>query len=150
MSATRSIQESIELVASPEDVFDALIRPSAVRQWWNARQVIVHARPGGIWMATWGEDEDSPDYLCGYRMSRFERPEMLEFSEPVYESKSGPMPFSVDHMAVQFRIEPVDDRTRLSVTQDGFPTDTMADEYVAGCVAGWQTTLRQLKEFMEA
>jgi uncharacterized protein YndB with AHSA1/START domain len=121
-----------------------------VRQWWNARQVIVHAVPDGTWIATWGDDEDSPDFLCGYRLSRFERPGLLEFSDPVYEAKAGPMPFSMDQMSVQFQIETADHGATLSVTQHGFPTDTIADEYYAGCQSGWQTTLQQLKDFLEA
>ncbi len=150
MSETRGIRQSIDLVASPEQVFDALITPSSIRGWWNARQVIVHAVPDGTWLATWGEDLDKPEFLCGYRMSRFERPELLEFSEPVYQTGSSEPPFPMDQMVVQFHIEPTAEGSRLSVTQDGFPVAASADEYFTGCESGWHTTLHQLKEFLES
>ena len=150
MSETRSIQKTVELAADPAGVFDSLITPSAIRQWWNARRVIVHAVPGGNWVATWGESEDDPDYLCGYRMTRFERPGLLEFSEPFYQARGGPLPFPMEQMVVQFLIEPTESGSRLSVTQDGFPIDASADEYIARCQTGWETTLQQLKEFLES
>ena len=71
---TLIIEIGVDLATDPQTAFDALLTPSAIRQWWSANRAIVHAVEGGIWMAAWGEQEDAPEYLCAYRLSTVHRP----------------------------------------------------------------------------
>src|SRR3972149_7822260 len=68
MKKTRRHVCETELDASPETVFQLLITPSAIREWWQASRAIVDAREGGVWGAAWGSSEDDPDYTGFYRI----------------------------------------------------------------------------------
>jgi len=76
-----------------------------------------------------------------------DRPERLVFSDPVYVAKAGDMPNSLGNVRVGFVIEPCDTGSRLRVTQTGIPETE--ESYLAGCVEGWDTTLRQLGQFLQ-
>ena len=95
MTESRSIELDVTLPASCERVFDSLITPSAIRVWWSARQAIVIPQVDGWWMATWGEDEDAPDYICGYRLAVLDRPSAIVFADPKYVDRKGQRPSSV-------------------------------------------------------
>ncbi len=143
----RSIEQTVELNAVPEQAFQALITPSAICQWWQANRAIVLAQPGGLWMAAWGEDVDRPDYVCGYTISQFVPAARLEFRNPVYYSKHGPLPFEAEFV-VNFEIKKTNQGCALTVRQTGFPVSSEADEFYAGCVAGWQNTLKNLRDYL--
>jgi uncharacterized protein YndB with AHSA1/START domain len=137
---TRSHTNAVELPIVPELAFDLLIRPSAIRAWWSAQRAIVIPRTGGTWAASWGTDEDDPDYVTVARIADFERPKRLVLDRYAYSAKSGPLPFEADFV-VTFAIEPSPRGSLLRVEQVGFPTGKAADEYLAACETGWTATL---------
>lgn len=48
-------------------------------------------------------------------------------------------------------MNPIDDRkTLLHVVQDGFPMDSLADEFYAGCERGWVDTFAGIRRYLEA
>lgn len=145
METTR-IEVNVDLAKDPQTVFDALITPSAIRRWWSASRAIVHAAEGGLWMAAWGVQEDQPDYVCGYRLSTFEPPHRLVFSDPIYHARQGDMPDSLGQVTIEFSIRPIDDGSSLIVSQTGIPATEM--EFCEGCKTGWKTTLDQLQQFL--
>jgi hypothetical protein len=61
--STRAHDVVIDLAASQQRVFNALVTPSAIRAWWGAARAIVVPRTGGLWAAAWGEEEDAPEYV---------------------------------------------------------------------------------------
>lgn len=143
----RSHHAQIDLPVSPEEAFAALITPSAVRSWWSASRVIVVPEEGGMWMATWGGEEDAPDYVSGATLSTFEPPRRLVMSNMKYIAHTGRLPFEAD-LPTEFTIEPTDSGCRLHVHQTGFPDDPIADEHYHGCEIGWEQTLASLKAFL--
>jgi uncharacterized protein YndB with AHSA1/START domain len=64
-------EESFEV--APDEMFDLLITPSAIRRWWGASRAIVDAREGGVWTAAWG-DEDDPDHVSTATLVEFDPP----------------------------------------------------------------------------
>ena len=145
---TRSHIAEVAVAATPEAVFDALITPSAVRQWWSASRVIVTPEVGGLWVATWGEDEDRPDYVSAAPIERIDPPRNLRLGTSRYVSRDGPLPFEAD-MRIEFTVRPAPAGAVLRVEQSGFPRAAAADDYYAACERGWKETLAQLKEFVE-
>ena len=137
---TRDIQQSIDINATIEEVFDALLQPTSIMKWWGASQAIVIPENGGIYALTWGEDHDSPDYVTIASIAGMERPRTFGLVDYKYANKTGPMPFEAD-FSVRFTLEQQDSGTRLTVLNDGFPQDAIADEFYAGCVQGWKDTL---------
>jgi|GEM_PF-856610 len=130
---------------TPETVFDLLIRPSAIRGWWGASQAIVLAESGGTWAATWGDDEDNPDYLTIARISTYDPPALLELSDYRYASKEGDLPFEAV-FTTRFLCRAHGNGTVLRVEQTGFPMDQEA--FYQACVQGWADTFVGIRRFL--
>ena len=138
--ATRSIVDEIEVPTDPDRTFGFLVSPSAIRAWWQASRAIVLPQMGGTWAATWGEDEDRPDYVTAATIEVYEPPRRLVLSDYRYDARSGPLPFELD-TRVEFEVLPSPKGALLRVVQTGFPDGAIADEFYAGCVKGWSDTL---------
>lgn len=144
---TRSHTRRIKLKAPPETVFLLLITPSSIRQWWGAARAIVDPRVDGLWVASWGEREDDPDYISAYRITAFDPPKRLVFGDASYFAKSGPLPFEASFV-IEFSVEPDPEGSVLQVTQDGFPADPVADEFYKACEIGWKNTFQGIETFL--
>jgi uncharacterized protein YndB with AHSA1/START domain len=144
---TRRHTLQIELPAAAEEVFKLLHTPSAIRDWWFAQRAIVLAQEGGAWAAAWGENEDEPDYITVSKIEVFDPPRRLVLTEQKYYNKSGPLPFNAD-FEIEFTVEQTTNGTILRVTQDGFPTDSVADEFYAACEKGWRDTFASISRYL--
>ena len=145
--------DSQEIDVSPERLFRTLITPSEIEIWWQARKAIVMAQNGGFWCASWGKNEDHPDYIMFARMPVFEPPSRLVLNEFEYFAKAGP-PSPRQDLRTEFSISPQPespDASCLTITQSGFlpAGDPEADEFYSSCVAGWRTTLEAIDEFFQ-
>src|SRR5262245_11313362 len=130
-----------------ERLFALLHTPSAIRGWWGASRAIVIPKEGGIWCATWGDDEDAPDYITAATLRIFEPPRRLVFADYQYLSKAGPLPFQADFVT-EFTVTPHADGAVLRVVQDGFPCDGAADEFYAACERGWTATFAGIRRYL--
>lgn len=133
--------------ASPEKMFDLLLKPSAIRQWWSASRAIVLHESGGFWCAAWGESEDEPDYVTSATIEVFEPPRRLVLSNYQYYARSGALPFDAD-FSVEFLISPHLDGVSLRVTQDGFPESDEGQSFLEGCVVGWRNTFMGIRKYL--
>lgn len=149
MTRTRSHTASVEIDASPDQVFRALVTPSAIRVWWSAARVIVNPKKGGMWAAVWGGAEDEPDFVTTARFAVFSPGKRIVLTDYDYLSKDGPLPFKAA-FATSFTLKKVAGGTRLVVKQDGFPSARKADAFYEACEIGWRRTLASLQEFLEA
>ena len=133
---------------SPERMFEALITPNAIRFWWGADRAIVLPKIGGSWMASWGQDENEPDYISSFKILEFEPPHRLTLGEGKYFARDGRPPFEMDKMTTEFVVE---DRGEgicaLRITQDGFPSEKVADDFYEACVIGWKNTFVGLRKY---
>jgi uncharacterized protein YndB with AHSA1/START domain len=145
---TRSHVHAEFFDASPETLFAQLHTPSAIRAWWGASSAIVAQESGGIWAATWGP-EDDPDYVTVAVMRVFEPPQRLVFADYRYRAKSGPLPFQAD-FTTEFRVTAAPGGSFLQVTQSGFPSDRVADDFYAGCGEGWRNTFAGIRRHLAA
>ena len=83
------------------------------------------------------------------RLSVFEPPKRIVFSDWEYYSSKGPLPFEA-RLTSDFTVIPVSaNKTVLRVVQDGFPTDFVADEFYAGCERGWHETFAGIRRYLE-
>jgi uncharacterized protein YndB with AHSA1/START domain len=137
----------IELTAPPEQVFNLLLTPSAIRGWWSAARAVVIPREGGTWAAAWGMDEDKPDYVTSATITVCEPPHCLVFGNYQYYARTGSLPFEVN-FTTEFTIELTAVGSRLRVRQDGFPEDPAADEFYAACEQGWRNTFEGIRDYL--
>ncbi len=147
MNATRAVLDQIAVKTSTQIVFEALVTPSDICQWWSAKTAIVRAEKDGLWIAAWGEDVDHPDFVTSCVLSVFEQPKRLVMSNFSYFSKAGPLPFEAAVQA-EFLIQDDKNGAILSVRQSGFPADESADEFYDGCRIGWRKTLESMAEYL--
>ena len=143
----RSIEREAVFPLAPEALFDLLVTPSAIRAWWSAQQAIVMPRAGGIYCATWGGTEDRPEYVTCATIEVLERPKRLVLADFRYMAPL-PLPFDTSSLVTEFCVEPAQGGARLSVFQGGFPTDTSADAFYAGCQTGWKSTFEGIVRFV--
>lgn len=148
MMTTRKHVHQIELAASPEEVFKLLITPSAIRGWWGASRAIVLPKQNGVWAAAWGS-EDIPDYVTVYKIAAIEPPHRLFLTDTKYFAKTGQPSFDAK-MTTEFTVQPNGAGCILSVTQDGFPVETVADEFYVACENGWRDTFESIKKYIQA
>ena len=147
MTPTRKHERQIELRASPERLFQILHTPSAIRKWWMAERAVVVAKPGGLWAAAWGP-EDDPDYVSAATIRVFDPPRRMLLTDTLYFAKQGQPPFEA-RMTLDFIVEPHPRGSLLKVIQDGFPAESIADEFYAACEVGWKNTLESIRTFVE-
>jgi uncharacterized protein YndB with AHSA1/START domain len=146
----RSISRQLELPLDAERAFALLHTPSAIRGWWSAARAIVAARPGGLWVAAWGDDEDAPDYVTAARILVWEPPRRLRLGEFKYFTRDGAgLPFTAD-LETEFSVRPVAGGSVLRVQQTGFPDDAVADAFFASCEQGWTATLDGVRRHVGA
>jgi uncharacterized protein YndB with AHSA1/START domain len=133
---------------APEAMFDLLVTPSAIRQWWGVSRAIVLPKEGGTWTAAWG-DEDDPDYISTATLVEFDPPHRMAMKYGKYYAKTGPLPFEfADDALTAFTIEPNGNGCTLRVEQSGFPCDPIADEFYAACETGWKDTFEGIRTFI--
>ncbi|MEM7784512.1 MAG: SRPBCC domain-containing protein [Planctomycetota bacterium] len=148
MSETRSHHFVQTLPYSHEEVFTALITPSHIRRWWNAQQVIVIPKIGGIWVATWGNDFDHPEFISFSRIKDLVVGKRLVLGDYQYVSPDGGLAFEADFETTFEILSNPERGVDLTVDQTGFPSDPIADEYYENCQQGWQDTLSSLERFL--
>jgi uncharacterized protein YndB with AHSA1/START domain len=128
--------------------FALLHTPSAIRKWWNAQTAIVQARQNGVWAATWGSDEDAPDYICVARLMTFEPPRRLVMGKFEYMTKdSHGLGFNAE-LETEFTVSANGTGSVLRVEQRGFPDEAIADAFYASCVKGWSDTFDGIERFV--
>ncbi|MEM7244565.1 MAG: SRPBCC domain-containing protein [Acidobacteriota bacterium] len=148
----RTIDDHVDVAASPDVVFAALLRPSSIQAWWSASRVIVVPRLGGAWAVSWGDDADRPDYTFAGILRGFEPERRLFITDASHHSKDEPPdaePLEAD-ITTEFLLEEQGSGTRLRLVQAGFPPEGEADDRFAACVEGWKNTLAAIREHVEA
>jgi uncharacterized protein YndB with AHSA1/START domain len=147
MPETRSHQREVVLPIAPERAFKLLITPSDIRGWWGVNRAIVQPEQGGIWAATWGENEDDPDFITIATMRVFDPPRRILLNDYKYTAKTGPLPFKAD-LSLEFTVQAHADGTLLKVNNAGFPCDPVADGFFHGCDVGWTNTFDAMQRYV--
>lgn len=144
----RTLSFSENFACTPQELFDALHTPSALRSWWNADRVIIIPRKNGMYAAAWGEDEDDPEYVSSGIYGVYDPPYKSILVDFRYYAKSDPADFE-DLMSVTYEITSRDSEAHLQLTHAGFPEGAEADAYFEACTQGWVTSLKSLKTYVE-
>ncbi len=142
---TRSLVHEEHFNHDQATVFALLLRPSAIRSWWGASTAIVMAEVGGTWAATWGDDEDAPDYISVATISELDAPTCLVLTDSRYVTKEGPLPFEASFETV-FSCSATENGTVLRIEQSGFPEDQ--DQFYQSCVQGWRDTFAGIRRYL--
>ena len=146
---SREVTQKIEITQEQESIFNALLSPTAIAQWWGAQSAIITKENNGIYAVSWGDNLDDPEFVTVSFIRDYAPPHGLSLEYFSYVAKSGKLPFKAK-MTVHFAINPIDTSTcELEVKQKGIPNEPIADDYYNGCKIGWDQVLTNLKTFCE-
>jgi uncharacterized protein YndB with AHSA1/START domain len=145
---TRTLTHQDTFVADTDELFQLLHTPSAIRHWWNADRAIVIPQTGGMWVAAWGESEDSPDYITAAVIAEFTPHKRLVLQDyQYYSAVEDPLPFDAN-ITTTFEVQDSEKGSSLQVIQDGFPSDSNADEFFQACKQGWIDTFDGIRSYL--
>jgi len=145
-----AIVSEIQIAAPPERVFQALIDPKQVMQWWTSEQCQIESfamdtRPGGRWRY---DTKQSTLNING--VSKFHCDgEILEFDPPrvlAYTWIANWHDDKTRRTVVRWELAASAGGTRVKVTHSGLSKLPLARKDYSG---GWPGVVEQLKRFME-
>ncbi|MBZ9729247.1 SRPBCC domain-containing protein [Salegentibacter sp. JZCK2] len=145
---SRKINKEIRIDSNGSKVFNALITPGLLKEWWGASQAIVVPDENGVFALSWGENIDKPDYTIDAQISEFKPHIKLTLSDYHYLVENEYLPFKAK-FKVKFRIECETNYCILRLEHSGFPGESNADSFYAECEKGWNESLKSLKNLME-
>lgn len=143
-----SIERSVEIDASPEDVWSIITEAEYVAQWFGDKAEI-DLRPGGAASFTWTEH----DHTARARVEAVAPPNLFAFR---WSNTGLPVADDVEldetnSTLVEFRLTPSGDGTTLQVTESGFAKLDQPEEVVSASVEnhtdGWVVEIDKLVAF---
>jgi uncharacterized protein YndB with AHSA1/START domain len=145
---SKSHENSIDIKATPEEVFRAVTDPEQIAKWF-APYARVDPRPGGEYVISW-----DPEMQGGGVISVWDPPKhFAESSERsvAYNREGKPVDTGVaQKIVVDYYIEAIGDgMTRLRLVQSGFGPEAAWDDEYEATKTGWADFLKKLKEILE-
>jgi uncharacterized protein YndB with AHSA1/START domain len=141
---TQQITKTIIIKASPHLVWDTLTKPNLMRQWMGEPEMEIEIS------ADWSIG--GAVVIKGFHHVKFEnkgtvlqveRGKVLRYN---YLSSLSRLPDnSENYTIIDFRVEPLDNQTSLTLTLSNFPTEAVFKHVNFY----WETTLRIIKELTE-
>ena len=145
-----AVVSEIEIAAPPERVFQALIDPKQVMQWWTSDQCQIEsfeidARRGGRWRYDTKESTLNVNgvskFHCDGEILEFDPPRLLAYTWIAnwHDDKTR-------RTVVRWELTPSAAGTKLKVTHSGLAQESVARKDYSG---GWVGVLQTLKKFVE-
>jgi uncharacterized protein YndB with AHSA1/START domain len=140
--AEGTIHASIEIEATPEAVYDAMVEPEQLAAWWGSPDTYrtsnwqVDLRPGGEWSAVAKDVKDGRISVVRGRYLELDRPRLLVYT----------LQLCWDDLAettIRIELTPTRLGTRARVTHTGFG-DRLAS--ATGHTEGWRRLLAWLDD----
>jgi uncharacterized protein YndB with AHSA1/START domain len=135
----RTIEQTIQIEASPAAVFRALTEADELSRWWTTRAE-SDARTGGSFSYTWEFEEQT-------ERNHTREDVYADVTRDEHVRYDWPMPLG--NTVVDFRLAPSDGGTRLVLEHEGWGSDPEWDQTYEMHVGGWQFFLGNLKSWLE-
>jgi uncharacterized protein YndB with AHSA1/START domain len=145
---TRAFRMSLDLDATPEQVWRALTEAEELVRWFP---VAARVAPGvgGTMLWSWGYGEDWQTRIDAWEPGKLLR--LVQEDARPYDAQGRPLPpGEVDpaRIAMEFTLETVQGKTRLRLVHSGFGYGAAWDAEVDGISEGWQAELRSLRHYL--
>jgi uncharacterized protein YndB with AHSA1/START domain len=144
----RTFEMEIDLDATPDEVWRALTEADELVHWFpfDAR---VTPGPGGTMQWSWGDSWDWTTRIEAWEPGR--RLLLVQDDQRPYDAEGRPLPEGTvqpARIALEFRLETHQGRTRLRLVHSGFGTGAAWDDEVDGISTGWPAELRSLRLYL--
>ncbi len=131
---------------SAEKMFEALITPKAIREWWGASRAIVDPKVGGSWVATYGEEDGSSEFINTFKLTEFDPPRRMVLGDGVLMSKEKGSPL-VMGTTTEFVVVSIPEGCSLTIVHTGTPIDPESEDFYESSLLGWQNTFEGLRRY---
>ena len=141
----RQFEMSIDLDATPEQVWNALTKTDELVRWFPVQ---AHVSPGAGGTMFWGWDDH---FAWESKIDVWEPNSRLVLTEerPATDVKGAPVGGPVRKIAMEFTLETHAGRTRLRLVHSGFGDGAAWDDELDAISGGWQFELRGLRFYLE-
>jgi uncharacterized protein YndB with AHSA1/START domain len=141
----RAFTMSIDLAATPDDVWRALTDADELVRWFPLQ---ARVRPGKGGTMSWDWDGQ---FTWNSRIDVWEPGRRLVLVEdrPAVDVKGNPLPGPSQRIAMEFTLESHAGGTRLRLVHSGFGRGANWDDELDSIGAGWQYELRGLGNYLE-
>lgn len=146
---TRAFEMTIDIAASPEDVWRALTEAEELVRWFPLSAKVVPG-PGGSMLWAWGDGWTWETHIEAWEPPRLLR--LVQQSTRPYDTEGRPLPEGAAEparIAVEFTLETKAGKTRLRLVHSGFGHGAAWDDEFDGIASGWQFELRGLQHYLE-
>ncbi len=146
---TRSFRTTLDLDATPEQVWAALTQAEELVRWFPP-EARVKPGQGGTMVWSWGYGEDWETRIDAWEPGRLLR--LVQESARPYDAQGRQLPageVEPARIAVEFSLETHQGKTRLRLVHSGFGRGAAWDAELDGISEGWQAELRSLRHYLE-
>jgi uncharacterized protein YndB with AHSA1/START domain len=145
---TRTFRMSLDLDATPAQVWWALTEAEELVRWFSTGATVTPGQ-GGTMLWSWGYGEDWVTRIDAWEPGRLLR--LVQDDARPYDAHGNPLPpgeVQPARIAMEFTLETVQGRTRLRLVHSGFGHGSAWDAEVDGISEGWQAELRSLRHYL--
>ena len=144
----RAFRTSLDLDASPDEVWAALTQAEELVRWFSTDAKVTPGK-GGTMLWSWGHGEDWESRIDGWEPGRLLR--LVQEDARPYTAEGKPLPpgeVEPARIAMEFTIETHQGKTRLRLVHSGFGHGGAWDAEIDGISEGWQAELRSLRHYL--
>lgn len=144
----RAFEMSLDLDASPDEVWRALTEAEELVRWFPLDARVTPGQ-GGTMFWSWGDSGDWQTRIDAWEPGRLLR--LVQDDARPYDTEGRPLqPGAVEpaRLAMEFTLETHQGRTRLRLVHSGFGRGTSWDNEFEGISEGWQAELRSLRHYL--
>lgn len=141
---SRSFSMSIDINATPEDVWRALTDAGELMRWFPLQARVTPGKGGSVfwgWDQHWAWESQIDAWEPGKRLRLIE-------NRPAFDVKGEPLAGPPQQMAMEFTLETHAGRTTLRLVHSGFGEGASWDDELESVSAGWQFELRGLRHYL--
>jgi uncharacterized protein YndB with AHSA1/START domain len=144
----RAFDFSIDLDASPDQVWRALTEAEELVRWFPLEARVTPGR-GGTMFWSWGDTGDWETRIDAWEPGRLLR--LVQEDARPYDAEGHPLPAGAvesARLAMEFTLETHQGKTRLRLVHSGFGRGEAWDHEFEGISEGWQAELRSLRHYL--
>ena len=145
---TRAFRMSLDLDATPDQVWRALTEAEELVRWFPTGARVTPGK-GGRMLWSWGYGEDWVTTIDEWEPGKLLR--LVQEEARPYDAQGHPLPpgeVEAARIAMEFTLETVQGKTRLRLVHSGFGQGAAWDAEVDGISEGWQAELRSLRHYL--
>ena len=142
---TRTFSMSIDINATPDDVWRALTEAGELMRWFPLQARVSPGKGGSMfwgWDDHWAWESEIDAWEPGARLRLVER-------RPAFDVNGKPIDGPPQLLAMEFTIEVREGKTTLRLVHSGFGDGANWDDELDSVSAGWQYELRGLRHYLE-